>query len=48
MFYFGGSHTLRSVPANTRGGTGMAVARLDLIGTTDVLQILQDPFRTRA
>jgi hypothetical protein len=36
-FYLGGARTLRSLPGASRGGTGIALARLDVIGTTDVL-----------
>jgi hypothetical protein len=37
-FYLGGSHTLRSLRGSSRGGTGLAVARVDVIGAGDVLE----------
>jgi len=42
-FYLGGSHTLRSIPGGARGGTGMALARLDLIEVHDLLARLPHP-----
>lgn len=42
-FYLGGAHTLRSLPGTSRGGTGTAVARLDVIGTFDLLEALHIP-----
>ncbi len=42
-FYLGGSHTLRSVEGGSRGGTGMALARLDLIEAPDLLELARIP-----
>lgn len=42
-FYLGGSHTLRSVEGASRGGTGMALARLDLIEAPDLLELARIP-----
>ena len=43
MFYFGGSGTLRSPRGYERGGSGLAVAKLDLIGAQDLLALLHIP-----
>jgi hypothetical protein len=42
-FYLGGSRTLRGARGSSLGGTGMALARLDLIATPDVLAIVHLP-----
>jgi len=42
-FYLGGSHTLRSVVGSSMGGTGLTLARVDLIGHDDVLALLHVP-----
>jgi hypothetical protein len=42
-FYLGGDHSLRSLPTAALGGTGMAVARLDVIGTFDILAAAHIP-----
>ena len=42
-FYLGGSRTLRSLPSAALGGTGMALARLDVIGADDVLAFAHLP-----
>uniref|UniRef100_A0A832MNN4 Bacterial surface antigen (D15) domain-containing protein n=1 Tax=Eiseniibacteriota bacterium TaxID=2212470 RepID=A0A832MNN4_UNCEI len=42
-FYLGGSRTLRSVEGSSLGGTGLALARVDLIGTGDLLAALRIP-----
>jgi Omp85 superfamily domain len=36
-FYFGGSRSLRTVESGTIGGTGKAIARLDVIGARDII-----------
>ena len=41
--YLGGPGTLRSIPTESLGGTGLAVARLDVIGTDDVLALMHLP-----
>lgn len=42
-FYLGGSDMLRSLPRDQFGGTGMAIAKLDLIGAQDLLALLHLP-----
>jgi hypothetical protein len=42
-FYLGGYGMLRSLPRNQLGGTGVALARLDLIGAQDLLALLRIP-----
>jgi outer membrane protein assembly factor BamA len=42
-FYLGGSHSLRSVEGASLGGTGFALARLDLIGANDILEVAHIP-----
>lgn len=42
-FYLGGSRSLRSLPGGTLGGTGLALARLDLIGVDDLLALAHLP-----
>jgi hypothetical protein len=42
-FYLGGSGTLRRLHRDERGGTGVALAKLDLIGTQDLLALLRIP-----
>lgn len=42
-FYLGGSRTLRSVEGDAIGGTGMTLARLDLVELPDVLELLHVP-----
>jgi len=39
-FYLGGGNTLRSVHSDQRGGTGVSVGRVDLIGAKDLLAVL--------
>jgi hypothetical protein len=39
-FFIGGGSTLRSLPIQSFGGTGTAVARLDLIGADDLLALM--------
>jgi len=39
-FYLGGGTTLRSLDRDALGGTGVALARVDLIGAEDVLSLL--------
>jgi len=41
--YLGGPGTLRSIPTESLGGTGLSVARLDVIGTDDVLALMHLP-----
>jgi len=42
-FYLGGTRSLRSVHGDTYGGTGLALARVDLLEMPDVLQVLHIP-----
>ena len=42
-FYLGGRDLLRSLPRDQLGGTGMALAKLDLIGARDLLALLRIP-----
>lgn len=42
-FYLGGREMLRSLPRDQLGGTGMALAKLDLIGARDLLALLRVP-----
>lgn len=42
-FFLGGPRTLRSLPNAARGGTGLALARLDLIGADDLLSLTHIP-----
>lgn len=42
-FYLGGTPTLRSLPGGTLGGTGLALARLDVIGADDLLALAHLP-----
>jgi hypothetical protein len=42
-FYLGGSRTLRSLPGAALGGTGLAIARLDVIGADDLLALAHLP-----
>jgi hypothetical protein len=42
-FYMGGTRSLRSIKGSSRGGTGLALARLDLIGHDDVLALMRIP-----
>ncbi len=42
-FYLGGREMLRSLPRDQLGGTGMALAKLDLIGAQDLLALLHIP-----
>lgn len=42
-FYLGGGQTLRTLTTDERGGTGVAVGRVDLIGAVDVLSVLHIP-----
>jgi hypothetical protein len=42
-FYLGGGSTLRSLHRSEQGGTGMALAKLDLIGAQDLLALLRIP-----
>jgi outer membrane protein assembly factor BamA len=42
-FFLGGSRSLRGVHSASRGGTGYAFGRLELIGTTDVLKAARIP-----
>jgi hypothetical protein len=42
-FYLGGSGTLRSLHRDQRGGSGLALAKLDLIGAQDLLALLHIP-----
>jgi hypothetical protein len=42
-FYLGGPGTLRSVPTDSFSGTGLAVARLDVIGHDDILAVMHIP-----
>jgi hypothetical protein len=42
-FYLGGPGTLRSVPTESFGGTGLAVGRLDVIGHDDILALMHIP-----
>jgi outer membrane protein assembly factor BamA len=42
-FYLGGDGTLRSLHRNERGGSGLAFAKLDLIGAQDLLALLRIP-----
>lgn len=42
-FFVGGGSTLRSLHRDERGGTGFAAAKLGLIGTQDLLEVLRIP-----
>ena len=42
-FYIGGPNTIRSIRSATRGGTGLAIVRLDLIEAHDLLQVARIP-----
>ena len=42
-FYLGGSRSLRSVPRQSIGGTGLALARFELIGARDLLAFARGP-----
>ncbi len=42
-FFLGGPRTLRSMPREALAGTGIAVARLDLIGVDDLLALARVP-----
>jgi len=42
-FYLGGSGSLRSLHRDQRGGSGLALAKLDLIGAQDLLALLHIP-----
>ncbi len=42
-FYLGGHELLRSLPRDQLGGTGMAIAKLDLICAQDLLALLHIP-----
>jgi hypothetical protein len=42
-FYLGGPRTLRSLPVAALGGTGFALARLDVIGADDLLALAHIP-----
>jgi hypothetical protein len=42
-FFLGGSHSLRSLPGSARAGTGLALARLDLIEAPDLLELARVP-----
>jgi hypothetical protein len=42
-FYLGGPTTLRVLPVAERGGTGLALARLDVVGLADVLALARIP-----
>ena len=42
-FYLGGGGTLRSLHRDQRGGSGLALAKLDLIGAQDLLALLHIP-----
>jgi hypothetical protein len=43
VFYLGGPHTLRTLVPEARAGTAIAIARLDLIGASDVLALAHLP-----
>ena len=42
-FYLGGGRTMRSLHRDARAGTGLAVARLELVTAGDVLETLRLP-----
>jgi hypothetical protein len=42
-FFLGGTRSLRGLPRESLGGTGLAVARLDLIGADDLLALARIP-----
>ena len=42
-FYLGGSHSLRSLEGGSRGGTGLAIARIELQELPDLLEVLRIP-----
>ncbi len=42
-FYLGGSRSLRSLRSDSLGGSGMAIARLDVIGVDDLLALVHIP-----
>jgi hypothetical protein len=42
-FYLGGTRSLRSVHGDTFGGTGLALARVDLLEIPDILEVLHLP-----
>jgi len=42
-FYLGGNRSLRSIRGSSMGGTGLGLARVDLIGHDDVLALMRVP-----
>ena len=42
-FFLGGSNTMRGILGATRGGTGLALARVDLIESEDILALARIP-----
>ena len=42
-FYMGADATMRSLPRDARAGTGLVIAKLDLIGAHDLLAVLHIP-----
>ncbi|MEO5617471.1 MAG: hypothetical protein ABIS67_06840 [Candidatus Eisenbacteria bacterium] len=42
-FYLGGMHSLRSLPGASRGGTGMVLAKLDVLELPDLLEVMRIP-----
>jgi hypothetical protein len=42
-FYLGGSRTMRSLHRDERAGTGLAIAKLELLGAGDLLETLRLP-----
>jgi len=42
-FYLGGMHSLRSLKGGERGGTGMVLAKLDVLELPDLLEVLRIP-----
>jgi len=43
FFYLGGQHSLRSLTGDSRGGTGLALARLDVVESPDLLTLAHIP-----
>lgn len=43
MFFIGGQHTMRSIEGDSRAGTGIALAKLDVIELPDLLEVLRIP-----
>ena len=42
-FYLGGTHSLRSLKGASRGGTGLVLAKIDVMELPDILEVLRIP-----